>query len=77
MAEVIDAVSDAGKPQVIKAVGHTGGNEDLSVLMLNEESFIGVADFEQEVVKDGFNNQNEETLFDDDIMHSLLQLNND
>ena len=43
--------------------------------MLNEEeSFIGVADFEQEVVKNSYiNNQNEETLFDDDIMHSLLQ----
>jgi hypothetical protein len=42
--------------------------------MLNEEeSFIGVADFEQEVVKGNYiNNQNEETMFDDDIMHSLL-----
>jgi hypothetical protein len=39
--------------------------------MLNEEeSFIGVADFEQEVVK---GSHIEETLFDDDIMHSLLQ----
>ena len=54
MAEVIDAVEGekhfdlARKTQVQK---------DLGVLMLNEEeSFIGVADFEQEVVKGSYIN---------------------
>ena len=76
MAEVINAVEGPrhfdAKPQTLQ----TGPNEDL---LLNEESFIGVADFEQEVVKESYiNNQIEETLFDDDIMHSLLQgINNE
>ena len=40
-----------------------------------DESFImaaGVADFEHEVVKPDFNEQNEETMFDDDITSALL-----
>jgi hypothetical protein len=45
-------------------------------VLLNEDSFIGVGDFEHDVGRDGFNHQ-EETLFDDEIMNSLLQLNND
>ena len=75
MAEVINAV-DCNikhhftlKPQL--TTESPAGAEELGALMLNEEdSFIGVADFEQEVVK---GSHNEETLFDDDIMHSLLQ----
>jgi hypothetical protein len=51
MAEVIDVVEDANhfnaKPQTSRP------NEDL---LLNEESFIGVADFEQEVVKESYIN---------------------
>jgi hypothetical protein len=68
MAEVIDAVEGPRdshfdmKPQMPR-------NEDL---LLNEVSFIGVADFEQEVVKESYN-QIEETPFDDDIMFDLIQ----
>ena len=53
MAEVIDAVDGnitrqfALKPQTIDTESPAGVAEDLGALMLNEEeSFIGVADFE-------------------------------
>jgi len=74
MAEVINAVDGnithhfANKQQIINE--SPARIEELGALMLNEEdSFIGLADFEQEVVK---GSHNEETLFDYDIMHSLL-----
>lgn len=74
MAEVINAVDGsitnnfANQPKLNNE--NSARIEELGNLMLNEEdSFIGVADFEQEVVK---GSHNEETLFDDDIMHSLL-----
>jgi len=68
MAEVIDAV-DGPRDSHFSMKPQMPRNEDL---LLNEVSFIGVADFEQEVVKESYN-QIEETPFDDDIMFDLMQ----
>jgi hypothetical protein len=64
-----DTVDDVGMTSLSRGRGQDGQEELGGGMPIpNEESFMeGAADFEKEVVK------HEETMFDDDIMHSLLQ----